>query len=100
MNNVEIGDGFFDSVFMNINDQVANFAATVAADPKLAKGFNAICHSQVHLILIYFFFCGSFSFSFSLFPSVCSGCFRFCPCSPSAKTLLLNFSFVLGWVDM
>jgi len=50
VNNVEIGNGMFDSLFMNINDQVEQFAATVAADPNLSKGFNAICHSQGGLI--------------------------------------------------
>jgi len=48
--NVEIGDGFLDSLFMDINVQVEHFAATVAADPQLSKGFNLICHSQGGLI--------------------------------------------------
>jgi len=48
--NVEIGNGRDDSMFMNINDQVANFAAQLANDSKLAQGFNLIGHSQGGLI--------------------------------------------------
>jgi len=50
VNNVEIGDGFFDSVFMDINEQVDSFAQTVASDPKLRNGFNLLCHSQGCLV--------------------------------------------------
>jgi palmitoyl-protein thioesterase len=37
-------------MFMNINDQVANFAAQLANDTKLKHGFNLIGHSQGGLI--------------------------------------------------
>lgn len=48
--NVEIGDGYYDSLLMDINDQVELFAAQVRADPKLAGGFNLVGHSQGGLI--------------------------------------------------
>jgi len=48
--NVEIGNGRDDSMFMNINDQVAEFARIVANDTQLARGFNLIGHSQGGLI--------------------------------------------------
>ena len=47
MFNVEIGNGFLDSIFMGMNKQVAEFAAKVQAQPELAAGFNLIGHSQV-----------------------------------------------------
>jgi palmitoyl-protein thioesterase len=50
VHNVEIGNGRDDSLFMNINQQVAEFARHVKADPKLANGFNLIGHSQGGLI--------------------------------------------------
>jgi len=48
--NIEIGNGRLDSLFMNINLQIDAFAKIVASDPKLANGFNLICHSQGGLI--------------------------------------------------
>jgi len=48
--NIEIGNGRDDSMFMDLNDQVANFSEQVAADPLLANGFNLVCHSQGGLI--------------------------------------------------
>ncbi|GAM21463.1 hypothetical protein SAMD00019534_046380 [Acytostelium subglobosum LB1] len=48
--NMEIGNGFFDSVFMQMEHQVAEYAKKVAADPKLANGFNAIGFSQGTLV--------------------------------------------------
>jgi len=48
--NVEIGDGKFDSIFMNMNDQVANFAQQLQSDPLLADGAILIGHSQGGLI--------------------------------------------------
>jgi len=50
VNNFEIGNGRDDSLFMDLNAQVAHFAATVKADAKLAGGFNLIGHSQGGLI--------------------------------------------------
>jgi len=49
MHNVEIGTKE-DSMFVNINTQVDQFAAQVQADPKLKNGFNLIGHSQGALI--------------------------------------------------
>lgn len=40
--NAEVGDGFYDSVFMNMNQQVDEFAKAVKADPALKGGFNLI----------------------------------------------------------
>ncbi len=37
-------------MFMNINKQVDEFAATIRNDTSLAKGFNLVCHSQGGLI--------------------------------------------------
>jgi len=48
--NVEIGDGFFDSALIDMNEQVSIFAGIVASDPNLKDGFNLICHSQGGLI--------------------------------------------------
>jgi len=36
--NVEIGDGYWDSFFMKMSDQVDNFAKQIQSDPNLAKG--------------------------------------------------------------
>jgi len=44
--NIEIGDGRDDSLFMNLNDQCASLAKQILEDPKLAKGFTLIGHSQ------------------------------------------------------
>ena len=46
VHNVEIGNGRADSLFMNINKQVEQFAQHVKSDPKLRNGFNLIGHSQ------------------------------------------------------
>jgi len=48
--NVEIGDGRMDSLFMDINLQVEQFAIVVQNDSKLKDGFNLVCHSQGGLI--------------------------------------------------
>jgi len=48
--NVEIGDGTMDSLFMDINLQVEQFALSVQNDSKLKDGFNLVCHSQGGLI--------------------------------------------------
>lgn len=48
--NIEVGNGYYDSLLMDINQQVAIFAAQVQADPKLANGFNLVGHSQGGLI--------------------------------------------------
>lgn len=48
--NVEIGNGKMDSLFMKMDDQVANFAAQLQADDRLANGFVMIGHSQGGLI--------------------------------------------------
>jgi palmitoyl-protein thioesterase len=48
--NIEVGNGYYDSLLMDINEQVALFAAAVQADPKLAGGFNLVGHSQGGLI--------------------------------------------------
>jgi len=48
--NVEIGDGWMDSFFMNLNDQVANFCDQLRSDPQLSKGFNLIGYSQGGLV--------------------------------------------------
>ncbi|KAF2073810.1 hypothetical protein CYY_004868 [Polysphondylium violaceum] len=48
--NMEIGNGKIDSIFMHMEDQVEEYAAKVAADPKLANGFNAIGFSQGTLV--------------------------------------------------
>eukprot|EP01091_Cochliopodium_minus_P011911 TRINITY_DN3497_c0_g1_i3.p1 TRINITY_DN3497_c0_g1~~TRINITY_DN3497_c0_g1_i3.p1 ORF type:complete len:186 (-),score=24.43 TRINITY_DN3497_c0_g1_i3:639-1196(-) len=50
IHNMEIGDGFWSSIFMDINKQVESFAETVAKDPKLKDGFNLIGYSQGGLI--------------------------------------------------
>jgi palmitoyl-protein thioesterase len=44
--NIEIGNGRDDSLFMDLNDQCASLAQQILADPKLAKGFTLIGHSQ------------------------------------------------------
>lgn len=49
--NIEIGNGNDDSMLWNMNKQVDEFARKVAADPKLARGFNVIGHSQGGLII-------------------------------------------------
>jgi len=48
--NMDIGDGRLDSMFMQMNKQVENFAFQVQTDPKLKYGFNLIGHSQGGLI--------------------------------------------------
>jgi len=48
--NVEIGDGYWDSFFINMNDQVADFCSQIKSDPNLSKGFNLIGYSQGGLI--------------------------------------------------
>jgi len=48
--NVEIGDGYWDSFFMNLNDQVSNFCDQIKSDPKLKDGFNLIGYSQGSLV--------------------------------------------------
>jgi len=49
VHNMEIGNGPDDSIFMNINDQVASFAHQVAKDPQLKDGFNLVCHRRSYL---------------------------------------------------
>jgi len=48
--NVEIGDGYYDSFFMEMNDQVQDFCEQMAADPNLVGGFNLIGYSQGGLV--------------------------------------------------
>jgi len=48
--NVEIGNGRDDSMFMDINLQVENFAMQLKNDSKLKYGFNLIGHSQGGLL--------------------------------------------------
>jgi len=48
--NVEIGDGKLSAIFMNLNKQVQDFAAQLAADPALQNGFNMLGYSQGALI--------------------------------------------------
>jgi len=48
--NVEIGNGRQDSLVMNINKQIENFAQQVKSHPELKDGFNLIGHSQGGLI--------------------------------------------------
>jgi len=48
--NMEIGNGWESSIFMSMDDQVQTYCNNVRADPKLAKGFNAIGFSQGTLI--------------------------------------------------
>jgi len=48
--NVEIGNGRLDSLFMDINDQVANLSRQIASDPNLVNGYNLVCHSQGGLL--------------------------------------------------
>lgn len=48
--NIEIGNGWYDSLYMDINKQVESFAQQVASDPKLNDGFNLIGYSQGGLI--------------------------------------------------
>jgi len=48
--NIEIGDGTLSAIFMNLNKQVDNFAAQMAADPALQNGFNVLGYSQGTLI--------------------------------------------------
>jgi len=48
--NVEIGNGYWDSFFMNLNDQVDNFCEQIKADPNLQHGFNLIGYSQGSLV--------------------------------------------------
>jgi len=48
--NIEIGDGYLSAIFMNMNKQVANFAAQLAADPALKDGFNMLGYSQGSLV--------------------------------------------------
>lgn len=48
--NVDIGDGYWDSILMSMNDQCANFAEQLLADPKLARGFSMVGHSQGGLV--------------------------------------------------
>jgi len=50
VHNAEIGDGYYDSMLMDINEQVEIFAAQIKNDTKLQNGFNMICHSQGGLI--------------------------------------------------
>ena len=45
--NVEVGNGYEDSVFMDMNDQVDCFAKKVLNDTNLKDGFNLIGYSQV-----------------------------------------------------
>lgn len=53
--NVQIGDNFLSDMLngflMNMDDQVDYFAKTVAADPELAAGFNAVGYSQGNIII-------------------------------------------------
>jgi len=44
--NVEIGDGWYDSLFWSMNYQLAQFCKTVKSDPNLAGGFNIMGFSQ------------------------------------------------------
>ena len=48
--NVEIGNGWIDSLFWSMNDQCADFAEQLLADPKLARGFSMVGHSQGGLV--------------------------------------------------
>lgn len=48
--NVEIGNGVHDSMWMNMDLQVASFCAQVEADPQLQNGFNLLGYSQGSLI--------------------------------------------------
>lgn len=48
--NVEIGDGTLDSMFLDLNIQVDQFAEKMRNDSKLANGFNLVGYSQGGLI--------------------------------------------------
>ena len=50
VHNVEIGSGSkWDSLLININQQVADFSATVRSDSRLKDGFNLIgIYTQIH----------------------------------------------------
>lgn len=47
---MEIGNGANTSIFVPIDEQVAEFAEKVSADGDLADGFHLICHSQGAII--------------------------------------------------
>jgi len=44
--NIEIGDGYLDSFFLNMDEQLASFCAQVLNDSQLQQGFNLIGYSQ------------------------------------------------------
>jgi palmitoyl-protein thioesterase len=48
--NLEIGSGWFDSLFMSLDTQVAEMCSKVAADSHLAQGFNVVGYSMGALI--------------------------------------------------
>jgi len=48
--NIEIGNGRYDSFFMNINDQVNELGQKIRNDVNLRNGYNFICHSQGALL--------------------------------------------------
>lgn len=48
--NVEIGNGYWDSFFKNMNHQVDDLCHQIASDPNLKDGFNLIGYSQGGLI--------------------------------------------------
>jgi len=48
--NLEIGDGYWDSMFMPLNDQVQSMCTQLKEDENLAQGFNLIGYSQGGLI--------------------------------------------------
>lgn len=48
--NMEIGNGFWDSILMRMDDQVETYCNNIRADPNLANGFNAIGFSQGTLV--------------------------------------------------
>lgn len=50
VHNARIGNGGYDSLHMNINKQVEEFAKDIQSDPLLKDGFNLMCHSQGGLI--------------------------------------------------
>jgi palmitoyl-protein thioesterase len=48
--NIEIGNGYWDSFFMDLNSQVEDFCKQINSDPKLQRGFNLIGYSQGGLV--------------------------------------------------
>uniref|UniRef100_A0A6B2LC86 Palmitoyl-protein thioesterase 1 n=1 Tax=Arcella intermedia TaxID=1963864 RepID=A0A6B2LC86_9EUKA len=48
--NIEIGNGYWDSFFIKMSDQVDLFASQVREDPNLKRGFNLVGYSQGSLI--------------------------------------------------